>query len=138
MRRLCGPANAAFKQVQVLGPAHRRDQQMDVMQLPGICLLQRPREKVRLLLIIPLQHHAVARDDQHLQRLQQMFGRKLDTIHKMPPAHKLRQAPLFLFLATRPLYRLVGKIHFAISLPCDDLLDSMKPHLYNLFFYSLS
>ena len=52
--------DAALEQVQVLHPAHARDDHVQVMQARRIGLGQRPRQEIGLLLVVAFQHHAVA------------------------------------------------------------------------------
>ncbi len=55
------PGNAALEQVEVFHPAHARDDHVQAVHLGRVHLGQRAREEVGLLLVVALQHHAVAR-----------------------------------------------------------------------------
>ena len=58
--------DAPLEQRQMFRPADARDQQVQVMELRRVDLDERPRKEIRLLLVVALQSHGVARFQQSL------------------------------------------------------------------------
>ncbi|MNV09412.1 hypothetical protein D3C71_999020 [compost metagenome] len=91
--------DAAFEQVQVLGASDAGHDHVQVMQLRGVGLGQGTGKEIRLLLVVAFEHHAVARQDQRLQRRDDVIGGQHHTVGKT--SHQL-EAPLLFAAPPRP------------------------------------
>ncbi|MNP31014.1 hypothetical protein D3C76_1241170 [compost metagenome] len=91
--------DATLEQVQVLGAADAGHDHVQVVQLAGIGLGQGTGEKIRLLLVVAFEHHAVARHDQGFEGRDDFVGRQHHAIGQRPDAV---EAALLPAAATRP------------------------------------
>ncbi|MCY1243286.1 hypothetical protein D9M72_562940 [compost metagenome] len=67
--------DAAFEQVEMLDPAHARNDHVERIHARRIDLRERARQEVSLLLVVAFQHHAVAGRQHGLQEGDDVAGR---------------------------------------------------------------
>ena len=107
--------DAALEQRQMFRPADARDQEVQVMELCRVDLDERPRKEIRLLLVVTLQSHGVARFEQRLQGLDDGAGLQNKSLH---PGCDSGQASGLFRPAARPgvglFGELNGSIHFVL------------------------
>jgi len=94
--------DAALEQVQVLGAADAGHDHVQVVQALRVGLGQRTREKVGLLLVVALEHHAVAGGDQQFEGFDDPLGGQHHTVGQVTDAV---QAALLLGAPPGPLRR---------------------------------
>ena len=74
IRKVEPPRDAAFEEIDVLGPADYGDEQMYVVYAARIDRGEAARQKIGLLLIVALDAHSVTRTDDALEDLDDVFG----------------------------------------------------------------
>src|ERR1700752_2528426 len=94
-------------------PADARDQEVQIMELCRVDPDERTRQKIRLLLVVTLESHCIARLDQRLQCLDDRSVLQDGSLH---PRGEPGQARGFLRPAARPTVRLFGELHDSIHL----------------------
>ena len=89
--------DAALEEIEMLGAAHARNDEMQVVDDFRIDLRERTRQEIRLLLVVALDDHAVARGDERLQDIDDALGGQHHAIRDRCDARK----PAMFFRAAR-------------------------------------
>jgi hypothetical protein len=66
--------DAALEEIEMLGAAHARNDEMQVVDDFRIDLREGTRQEIRLFLVVALDDHAVARGDERLQDIDDALG----------------------------------------------------------------